>query len=187
SNALHALGGEAADLALVVLTAQAATDAAGVARAVIGATRGWSIPVAAAFVGGPRVAAGAHALEDAGGPCYAFPEPAVKTLGGMALYAARRRRQSDSPRFTAEVDTAHRHLARLRSTGIDRLEMSELVPLLEAYGIACAATGEAATPMEAATTAARLGFPVAVKLRSPDITHKTDVRGVILGLRTSDD
>src|SRR5262249_49180040 len=56
SDALHAVGSSAADMALVVLTAQATTDAVGVARAVVSATRDWPIPIAAAFVGGARVA-----------------------------------------------------------------------------------------------------------------------------------
>src|SRR4029450_874615 len=68
SRALHGLGGDCADAALIVLTAQAATDSSGIARAVIGATRGWPIPVVAALVGGARVAPGARALEDAGIP-----------------------------------------------------------------------------------------------------------------------
>ncbi len=110
SNALHAIGADAADAALVVLTAQAATDSVGVARAVIGATRGWPIPLAAAFVGGARVAAGARALEDAGIPCYAFPEPAVKTLAGMALLAERRARPPETPALTVRAAAAREHV-----------------------------------------------------------------------------
>jgi acetyltransferase len=63
--------------------------------------------------------------------------------------------------------------------------MAELEPVLESYGIPCAAARPAATPAEAASVAERLGFPVALKLRSPDITHKTEVGGVRLGLRSA--
>jgi acetyltransferase len=56
SHALHTLGSDSADAMLVLLTPQAATDAASIARTIAGATRGWPIPVAAAFVGGTRVA-----------------------------------------------------------------------------------------------------------------------------------
>src|SRR5262249_60531067 len=87
-NALHAVGA-AADAALVIMTAQAATDALGVARAVLGAVSGWSIPVAAALVGGGRVAPGVRALEGAGIPSYPFPEPAGATPAGMGLVAGR--------------------------------------------------------------------------------------------------
>ncbi len=93
SNALHVLGGStSADAALILLTAQAATDSPRVARSIIGATRDWTIPIAAAFVGGPRVAPGAETIEESGIPCYPFPERAVAALAGMALVGERRAR-----------------------------------------------------------------------------------------------
>jgi len=70
----------AADAVFVILAAQAASDAFGVARAVAGATRDWTVPVTAAFVGGARVAPGARALDEVGIPCYSFAERAVNPL-----------------------------------------------------------------------------------------------------------
>ncbi len=187
SNALHAIGPSAADAVLVVLTAQAATDSIGVARAVIGATRGWPIPLAGAFVGGARVAAGARALEDAGIPCYPFPEPAVKTLAGMALLAERRARSPETPCVTVRPAQASEQLARLKAAGRSQLGMVDLAPLLDSYRIPCAAPRPAATAAEAAAVAEGMGFPVALKVRSTDITHKTEVGGVRLGLRSADE
>src|SRR5581483_8643149 len=92
ARTLQAVGAEGgADAVLVIATAQAATDAAGIARAVVGATREWPIPVVASFVGGARIAPGTRALEEGGVPCYPFPEPAVAALAGMALLGERRR------------------------------------------------------------------------------------------------
>ncbi|MBI2494668.1 MAG: CoA-binding protein, partial [Candidatus Rokubacteria bacterium] len=92
--ALHALaGGDAAHL--VLLAPQAATDASGVARAILGATRGWPAPVLAVFAGGGRVRPGAQSLEDGGIPCYPFPERAVGALAGMVALAERRRRPAE--------------------------------------------------------------------------------------------
>jgi acetyltransferase len=181
SNALHALGGEGADAALIVLTAQAATDAAGVARAVIGATKAFRVPVAAAFVGGARVAPGVRALEEAGIPCYAFPEPAVQALGDMALLAERRSHAVALRHPSIDASAAAACIATL-AHGVGAPGMSELAPLLAAYGIRCLAGEAAATAEEAATVAARLGGRVALKVRSPDISHKTDVGGVRLGV-----
>jgi acetyltransferase len=59
--------------------------------------------------------------------------------------------------------------------------------VLESYGIGCVATAEAATAAEAASAGRRLGFPVALKIRSADISHKTEVGGVRLGLRSADE
>jgi acetyl coenzyme A synthetase (ADP forming)-like protein len=187
NNALHAIGADAADAALVVLTAQAATDAVGVARAVIGATRGWPIPLVAAFVGGARVAAGARALEDAGIPCYAFPEPAVKTLAGMALLAERRARPPEAPRFAVHAADANKHLGRLIAARRPQLDMLDLAPLLDSYGIPCATPQLAATAAQAAAVARNMGCPVALKVRSAEISHKTEVGGVRLGLRSADE
>jgi acyl-CoA synthetase (NDP forming) len=106
-HALRALGSESADAALVVLTAQAATDSLGVARAVIDATRGWPIPVLATFVGGARVTPGARALEEAGIPCYPFPEPAIETLARMALLQERGR-EVTPPLRTGSLQTRRR-------------------------------------------------------------------------------
>jgi acetyl coenzyme A synthetase (ADP forming)-like protein len=187
SDALHAIGAEAADAALVVLTAQAATDSAGVARAVIGATRGWAIPLAAAFVGGARVAAGARALEEAGVPCYAFPEPAVKTLAGMAVLAERRARSPAPPASGTRAPAASEAMARLRAAGHRRLGMLELAPVLERYGIPCARPRPAATAVAAAAVARDVGFPVALKIHSTAISHKSDVGGVRLGLASAEE
>ena len=182
SQTLHALGPESGDAMLIVLTAQATTDSVGVARAVIGATRGWSIPVVAAFVGGARIAQGARALEEAGIPCFPFPEPAVETLAGMAKVAERRRARPEAAPPAAPPSQVPAHMARLRGEGAARLGLLELQPLLEAYGIPCAAGHAASTPDEAAVVAQRVGFPVALKVLSTDITHKSDVGGVVLGL-----
>ena len=183
SHALHAIGGAAADAALVMLTAQAATDALGVARAVIVATRSWSIPVAGAFVGGARVAPGVRALEEAGIPCYPFPEPAVRTLAGMARLWERRGRRAEPARPAVRCDAAAAAVAGLRASGLPMLGMSELEPVLTSYGIPVLASLTAETAEEAASAAERVGFPVALKLRSPDISHKTDAGGVHLGLQ----
>lgn len=181
SHALHTLDGDHADAVLVLLTPQAATDSASVARTIAATTRGWPIPVVAAFVGGVRVAPGVRTLEEAGVPCYAFPEPAVKTLAGMARLADRR---SAAPPMSPPADT---RAARtwLGGLGADpgRLGMEDLAPLLTDYRIACVAARLAKNADDAAAVADAIGFPVALKIVSPDITHKSEVGGVVLDLR----
>jgi acetyltransferase len=183
SHALHALGSESADLMLVVLTPQAATDAASIARTIAGATRGWPIPVVAAFVGGARVAPGVRILEEAGIPCYAFPEPAVKTLAGMVRLVEHRGTGADAVGPSADPAAARAWRAGLDAPGPRQLGMPELAPLLEAYRIPAAAARVAKSAQEAVATAERIGFPVALKIVSPQITHKTEVGGVALDLR----
>jgi acetyltransferase len=183
NNALHVLGSStSADAALILLTAQAATDSPSAARSIIGATRDWRIPIVAAFVGGPRVAPGAVTIEEGGIPCYPFPERAVAALAGMALLAERRARPAGELSTPAPPAAAVAQVAALRAAGATRLGMLDLAPVLASYGIETAASAPAATPGEAAARAAAIGFPVAIKVVSPDISHKSDVGGVRLGL-----
>jgi acetyltransferase len=182
-NALHAVGPDAGvDAALVIMTAQAATDAVGVARAILGATRGWSRPVVAALVGGARVAPGVRILEEAALPCYAFPEPAVAALAGMALIAERRRTDAWAESAAAPPAAVTAELDRLTGAGVERPGLVELSPILAAYRIPVLTPRLAGSPEAAAALAAELGRPVALKVASPDISHKTDVGGVVLGV-----
>jgi hypothetical protein len=76
-------------------------------------------------------------------------------------------------------------MAGLRAAGALRLGMPELAPVLAECGIAVAAPVAAKSEEEAGAAAARVGFPVALKIVSPDITHKTEVGGVRLGLASA--
>jgi acetyltransferase len=183
-DALDAAGSESADAAVVILTAQAVTDSLAVARTVLGVTRDWPIPVVASFVGGARVAPGVRALEEAGLPCYPFPERAVAALGGMVLVAERRRRGAD---LLAPAPSPDEVEALASGLGGGVVGMLDLAPLLRAHGISVVPSELAPTPREAGPIAERIGFPVALKLVSPDITHKTEVGGVRLGLRAAAD
>jgi acetyltransferase len=164
------------------MTVQAATDAVGVARAIVGAIRGWSRPVVAALVGGDRVAPGIRILEEAGVPCYPFPEPAVTALAGMALVAERAPTEISEARPAATPAGARAAVEQLRAAGAARIGLAELTPLLTAYGVPVLTPRLARSVEEAATIAAQLGCPVALKIASPDISHKTDVGGVSLNL-----
>ena len=183
SHALHSLGSDSADAMVVLLTPQAATDAASIARTIVGATRGWPIPVAAAFVGGARVAPGVRVLEEAGIPCYAFPETAVKTLAGMARLASLRAAVAAPPPRAVDPARSRAWLAGLGPIAGRQLGMPDLAPLFDAYGIPRLAARVAESAAAAAAVAEEIGFPVALKIVSPDITHKTEVGGVALGLR----
>jgi acetyltransferase len=139
--------------------------------------------VVAAFLGGTRAAPGVQALEEAGIPCYPFPEPAVKTLAGMARLAERRRASPAPVSTSVDPSTARAWLAGLVTGGPRRLGMLELAPLLAGYRIPVVASRLARSADEAMRAAEAVGFPVALKIVSPDITHKTEVGGVVLDLR----
>jgi acetyltransferase len=178
--ALEALAGEPASL-VVMLAPQAATDAAGVARAVLGATRARQAPVLAVLAGGARVRPGVSALEDGAVPCYAFPERAVRALAHTVALAGRRRDPGTPP---PAPDPARLAAALGPARAAVRLDLRQAAPLLAAYDIEVVPARLARSPAEAAAVARALGPPVAIKIVSPDISHKSDVGGVALGLAT---
>jgi acetyltransferase len=186
SDALEALHGEAA-ACIVMLTPQAATDAAAVARSVLASTRTWDVPVLTVFAGGARVRPGALVLEEGGIPCYPFPERAVRTLAGM-VKLAERTHQRERTRATPHVDgtSVRRLMDAVRLGHGEQLGYLEICPLLTAAGIPTLPAALAHSPSEASGMARSIGMPVALKIVSPDITHKSDLGGVELGLMNED-
>jgi len=122
---------------------------------------------------------------------YETPDSAV---GGFLHRVHHRRNQellmeTPSARFdTFEPDllTARRLIATALAAGKSWLDPEETSGILAAYGIPIVANYFAADPDEAASVAATVGFPIALKIRSPDITHKSDVGGVALNLENTD-
>ena len=129
------------------------------------------------------MAPGIRILEEAGVPCFSFPEPAVTALAGMAL-VAERFRPTDT-RNPARDRCPPAPVPRSTDCGPlapAKLGLLELAPLLTAYDIPVLTPQLAGSAEEAAAIAAHLSCPVALKIASPDISHKTDVGGVSLGV-----
>jgi acyl-CoA synthetase (NDP forming) len=118
-------------------------------------------------------------------PCYAFPEAAARVLGKAASYAEWRAWPLGRVPDFADIDVlAARALckASLAKRGSGWLSTEETRLVLEAMRLPVASGGVARTAAEAAALARRLGFPVAVKLASQRLVHKTEIGGVRLGL-----
>jgi acetyltransferase len=179
-SALRTLAGESTPL-LVMVAPQAATDAAGIARTIVGAARDRREPTLAVLAGGAHLRPGVQVLEEGGVPCYPFPERAVRALAGMAALAERRRARVERP----PTDVAPRRARSWALAGRRKLGLLDAAPVLEAYDIRCVRSLVATTPAEAGRAAEEIGFPVALKILAPSITHKTDVGGVRLGLRSA--
>jgi acetyl coenzyme A synthetase (ADP forming)-like protein len=118
-------------------------------------------------------------------PCYAFPEAAARVLGKAVAYAEWRARPLGKVPSFADVDPLSARAlckASLAKRGSGWLSTEETCLVLEAMRLPLAPGGLARTAEEAAALARRLGFPVAVKLASQRLTHKTEIGGVRLGL-----
>jgi acetyltransferase len=167
-----------------MLAPPASTDVVGTARAVLGTARDWPAPVFGVFTGGARVRPGVTALEEGGVPCYPFPERAVRALAHAVTLAERRRAPAATPAARLNRERLAAAVGGARAAG--EFGLLEGAPLLDACGIDVVPARLARTPAAAAEIARTLGTAVAIKIASPDIVHKTDVGGVILGLDTPD-
>jgi len=178
------------DAALVILTPQAMTDPVGSAAAVVKAARESKKPVLAAWMGGAAVRAGERQLTNAGIPCYSSPEPAILAFMHMVSYAANIESLYETPREVSvefEVPQEERRERRLRlietRQGTDVVSETRSKGLLDLYGIPVTVPVLARDADAAVTIAQGMGGPVVMKIASPDITHKTDVSGVMLDLQ----
>ena len=122
-------------------------------------------------------------------PVFASVESAVAALGHVVTYARWRARPVEDEPARADVALdAARVVAEgaLASSPDGRwLEPSEVAALLTAYGLPLISTEIACSRAEATRAAQRVGFPVALKAHGPELVHKTDVGGVVLGLRSA--
>lgn len=125
-------------------------------------------------------------------PCYPFPEEAISAFTRSVEYAEiRKKPKGKIPRFRGirrEKAKTIIQIAMTRSTQRPIwLTATEICNLLDCYGIRFAESAIARTPDEAANSASKIGFPVAIKLASSTIIHKTDVDGVILNVGSKDE
>ena len=175
------------DGVLAILTPQAMTDAAGAARAVIDAAKGSSKPLLACWMGEEQTGAARRLLAEAGIPTFRTPDPAVETFGHVsALYRNQRALLRVpgplSPQAAPDAATARAVIGRALAERRTVLSETESKEVLAAFHIAIARSARARSEEEAERLAEAAGYPVALKIDSPDITHKSDVDGVRLDL-----
>lgn len=173
---------------LVILTPQAMTDIPATAEAVADLSDKSDLPVLAIFMGEKEVSKGVRILTPRGVPNYPFPERAVSALKAMAEY--RESKALPLPNFEKiEADTGkvREIFDRVRAEGRVSIGDFEARDILEAYGLRIPRSELAETPEDAVRIATDIGFPVVLKIASPDILHKTDVGGVKVGLSSAAD
>lgn len=140
-------------------------------------------PVLAVLMGREGLPEGRAELREAAIPAYIFPESAARALGAMCRHRDWRERPSPGlETFPVDRARAGRLIAAARDAGRTKLTELEALELLAAYGIPAAGAELASEASEAARIAERIGFPVVLKIVSPDLLHKTDVGGVRAGL-----
>jgi acetyltransferase len=183
----------ATDGLLVILAPTGLTDPTAVAERLTQYAKLPGKPVLASWMGGRDVARGQAILNQAGIPTYNYPDAAARVFQLMWSYSANLKALYETPDAfewddrDAAVEAspgmkASELITGIREKGRTLLTEAESKILLATYGIPTIATEVAANAEEAVSAACRIGYPVALKLHSETITHKTDVGGVQLNL-----
>ncbi|WP_313683334.1 bifunctional acetate--CoA ligase family protein/GNAT family N-acetyltransferase [Pantoea sp.] len=130
-----------------------------------------------------------RAFTRAGIPTWRTPEGTVTAFMHQVEYRRNQKQLRETPALppglTQNSAQAHQLIQQALDQGITTLDTHEVQPVLEAYGLATLPTWIAADSAAAANIAGQIGYPVALKLRSPDIPHKSEVQGVMLYLRSA--
>ncbi|GLO63637.1 protein lysine acetyltransferase [Vibrio sp. MACH09] len=121
-------------------------------------------------------------------PTYRTPESAVVAYMHLVEYRRNQKQLMETPTTSEQIDESSVKLAQewvTKKTGANEvtLDTHQITPLLQLYNFTVLDTWIAYEPSEAVQIADQIGYPVAVKLRSPDIAHKSDVNGVVLNQR----
>ena len=177
-----ALDDDSVDAVVVLLTPQAMTAPKETAERLIAQLRG-NKPVLAAFMGGRDVLPAREAFVRANLPSYPSPERAVAALHAMVRYSEWRDRP---PRVLTRIPVNKRRveriIARHHRAGWDQVGEVEAKDILRAYEFHVLEGRIARSAEEAVAVADHVGYPVAMKIVSPQLIHKSDIGGVRLGL-----
>jgi len=172
------------DSVVVVLTPQAMTECEATAEAVVRVSKAKpDKPVLASFLGAEKVEEAGRILRHGRVPQYGSPESAVASIRAMNRYVTWLSRPKRVVKlFAVNRRKVERIIDRHMRRGLSQIGEMESKEILEAYGFVTPKGALATTAEQAANIADRLGYPVALKIWSPDIIHKSDVGGVKLGI-----
>jgi acetate---CoA ligase (ADP-forming) len=173
---------------MIVLTPQAMTEIEDTAAAVVKLSKSIEKPILACFMGEASLVQAINKLVENGVPNYPFPERAALAFHAMSAYREIKSREApEFVSFEADRDTVRALFDRI--LGEDRVSIGDFESreVLKAYQLRMPESEIAENPDQAVDIATRLGFPVVLKIASPDILHKTDVGGVKVGLRNAEE
>lgn len=179
-----ALNDPGVDAIIVLLTPQAMTDIEDTAKAVVRIADQHDKPVLACFMGGKDVATGNKILGEGQIPFYGFPEDAADALRIMVQQHEWINKEYEEPVQVA-ADRERAALTVLAAEKAGRLKLNEMEArqVVAAYGLPLPLSELAFTADQAAQFGAEIGYPVVMKVISPDILHKSDIGGVVVGVQ----
>ena len=173
---------------LVILTPQTSTEIVETAEAVVAASNEYDKPILGCWIGGQETSAGSDILAKNHVPKYPFPEHAIGAFGAMYRYHLwKQQPEVEIESFDVDKDAVSKLFARVRSEGRTGIGDAEAQVILTAYGITTPQSSVCATADQAVAYCQEIGYPVVMKIASPDILHKSDVGGIVVGVKNADE
>ncbi len=171
------------DIVIPILVPQSLVNPAEVAQAIVDASKGSTKPVLSCIMGDISVGQARLVLQGNRLPMFVYPESMGNVLKAVSGYAAWRKNPPGPSSPLPGVDRAA--VSQILAASKDKKVYGEAEtrPLLEAYGMPMIKGGFASNPVAAASLADEIGFPVVMKIVSPQILHKSDVGGILLNLK----
>ena len=173
---------------LIIMAPQAVESSSNVAERLKGFRKIAGKPVLASFMGGAAAEQAAQIIEQAGLPNFPYPDTAAKAFANMWQYASHLKSLYETPIASklpdADNEKAAAVIGAVRASGRTLLTEPESKCVLEAHGIPVARAMVALDVEEALRAAGELGYPVVLKIHSTTVTHKAEVGGVKLSIRT---
>jgi len=169
---------------VIAITApQVMTNAVEIATVIGELSTKYDKPILGCFMGEPTVAAGVEVLQEYRVPNYPVPERAVAAMAAMMRYS----QWLEIPpleveEFDLDVETIRKVFDQVRADGRLTIGDAEAREVMRACGIPVPASAVASSPNEAVAYAEEMGYPVVMKVASPDILHKSDIGGVKLNI-----
>ena len=147
------------------------------------------VPFVVCFAGGYKCDRANSILKDGNVPCFPTPDRAVRALSILRRYTIRSEAQEDPLNVPAVTgrDKAKAIIEKAKAEGRDSLTESEGKEIFAAYGVPTPGEATVNSADEAAAACDKIGYPVVMKIVSPDIKHKTDVGGVVVGVKNADE
>ncbi|MDO4769930.1 MAG: GNAT family N-acetyltransferase [Brachymonas sp.] len=172
---------------LIIQSPKPGVDMTAQAQALAQARKSCHKPLLACVMGGASAEAARAVLVDAGIPTFRTPDAAVNAFGNLSAYYRNQQSLQQTPPPLTHLAAPDVEGARMLIEGVlaqrrKVLTEMESKALLSAFHIPVTQTILARTPSEAVMLASQLGYPVALKIDSPDILHKSDVDGVVLNV-----
>ncbi len=179
------------DAVLVILTPQAMTHPTETAKAVVKISEDTSKPIMAAWLGGASMREGIRIFNNAGIAAFKTPEQAIRAFMTLSEYSKNLDALFETPKdipvsFQYDRKKLREHFLKDVFPHQEILSEDASKALIKSYGIDTTKPVLTTTPEEAVEKAEEIGYPVVLKISSPDITHKSDIGGVVLNVKNSE-